>query len=175
MLPRNIKLQIFTRDGNKCLECGDTENLSIDHIKPIHLGGTNRFSNLRTLCVKCNSKKGNYEELSFWERMKQIWYMWDIFATFKTGIEGLVTAKLGDLEKLVNDKQNQITSATTKQVNDLKLSLNPVWEENRKLAVRNVGLENELKLLRKEFNLLLEHLKLEYKVEVKEGYQKIKS
>lgn len=51
--------RIFDRDGKKCVECGVTKNLSIDHIIPVSKGGDSSDSNLRTLCKACNSKKGN--------------------------------------------------------------------------------------------------------------------
>lgn len=54
---RNQK--IFDRDGNKCLECGSTDNLTIDHIKPKAKGGKNTQDNLQTLCKSCNGKKAD--------------------------------------------------------------------------------------------------------------------
>jgi hypothetical protein len=53
------KLAIFERDGNKCLHCGTTQNLTIDHIKPKSKGGSNLVSNLQTLCKSCNGRKGD--------------------------------------------------------------------------------------------------------------------
>jgi hypothetical protein len=51
--------EVFERDNNSCLRCGSTENLSIDHIKPLASGGDNSINNLQTLCKSCNSSKGN--------------------------------------------------------------------------------------------------------------------
>ena len=51
--------RILYRDYNKCLKCGSTENLSMDHINPKVLGGTDSEDNLQTLCGACNSKKGH--------------------------------------------------------------------------------------------------------------------
>ena len=46
-----------------CAYCGSTENLEIDHIKPISKGGTNDFENLQILCKRCNCRKqARYEE-----------------------------------------------------------------------------------------------------------------
>lgn len=50
---------VFARDGDACLKCGTTENLSLDHIVPLASGGDNATSNLQTLCKSCNSSKGN--------------------------------------------------------------------------------------------------------------------
>lgn len=54
---------IFERDGNKCLCCGATERLSIDHILPRVLGGTDEPENLQTLCLSCNCTKGDHESV----------------------------------------------------------------------------------------------------------------
>jgi 5-methylcytosine-specific restriction endonuclease McrA len=50
---------IMKRDGYKCLYCGATENLTLDHIIPQSRGGENSWENLVTCCGSCNVKKGN--------------------------------------------------------------------------------------------------------------------
>jgi hypothetical protein len=50
---------IHTRDGNKCVYCGSTRELTIDHVLPTSRGGQNTWENLVCACVKCNTKKGN--------------------------------------------------------------------------------------------------------------------
>lgn len=62
-IPNRIRQHIFERDGKICLHCGASERLSVDHIKPESKGGTMNFSNLQTLCVSCNSKKGSKWQL----------------------------------------------------------------------------------------------------------------
>lgn len=42
-----------------CSVCLTTERLTADHVVPLSKGGTNDPSNLRTLCVWCNSRRGN--------------------------------------------------------------------------------------------------------------------
>lgn len=63
---RRKKDKIFTRDGNKCLNCGSGYDLTLDHIVPISKGGTSKSENLQTLCKICNKEKGekikNYRE-----------------------------------------------------------------------------------------------------------------
>ena len=49
---------IFKEHGEQCLECGKQHNLTIDHIIPIAMGGTNELKNLQPLCKSCNSRKG---------------------------------------------------------------------------------------------------------------------
>lgn len=43
---------------NKCLCCGSKEKMTIDHVIPLILGGTNSIENIQPLCGSCNSKKG---------------------------------------------------------------------------------------------------------------------
>lgn len=56
---KQFRQSVFDRDGNKCLKCKSTENLTIDHIVPKSRGGSHHIANLQTLCQKCNSKKGD--------------------------------------------------------------------------------------------------------------------
>lgn len=41
-----------------CVDCGSVENLSVDHIMPVALGGSHRRENLQPMCRSCNSRKG---------------------------------------------------------------------------------------------------------------------
>jgi 5-methylcytosine-specific restriction endonuclease McrA len=43
--------------GNVCLRCGSDGALSVDHVVPIILGGSNYIDNLQPLCRSCNSSK----------------------------------------------------------------------------------------------------------------------
>lgn len=49
---------VFNRDGNKCLHCGTSEELTIDHIIPLCRNGADNKVNMQTLCKSCNCKKG---------------------------------------------------------------------------------------------------------------------
>lgn len=55
---KSARDRIFNRDGWKCRECGSEENLTIDHIISVKVGGSNKDSNLQALCKSCNSRKG---------------------------------------------------------------------------------------------------------------------
>lgn len=67
-VPLDVRWRVFARDNYTCqnpaCQCRpqDTANhgceLTIDHIYPVALGGTNDLSNLQTLCRQCNSAKG---------------------------------------------------------------------------------------------------------------------
>ncbi|KAF1858776.1 hypothetical protein Lal_00044810 [Lupinus albus] len=49
---------ILFRDNYTCQYCSLRENLTIDHVVPIALGGEWEWENLVTACAKCNAKKG---------------------------------------------------------------------------------------------------------------------
>lgn len=57
-IPLDIRTAVYERDGRRCLHCGATQNLSLDHIWPYSKGGPDTYENLQTLCRSCNSKKG---------------------------------------------------------------------------------------------------------------------
>ncbi|MCL2687593.1 MAG: HNH endonuclease [Methanobrevibacter sp.] len=57
-VPKLTKRDVFERDNYTCLACGNTKNLTIDHIKPRVMGGTNDINNLQILCKHCNLAKG---------------------------------------------------------------------------------------------------------------------
>lgn len=57
-----MRFSIYKRDGYRCRMCGRTGrfvDLEIDHIKPIAKGGKSTYSNLQTLCKRCNQLKGD--------------------------------------------------------------------------------------------------------------------
>jgi len=53
---------VLQRDGHKCVRCGVTENLHVDHIKPFisHPELRLDINNGRTLCANCHYKTPTY-------------------------------------------------------------------------------------------------------------------
>lgn len=47
---QRVSLAVRERDGWRCTQCGKAGRLEAHHIKPVHLGGDDSPSNLRTLC-----------------------------------------------------------------------------------------------------------------------------
>ena len=65
--PGDLKEQVKSRDGFRCLCCGYGKQriqLQVDHISPSSHGGNHHFDNLQTLCKTCNDAKG-IEKISF--------------------------------------------------------------------------------------------------------------
>ena len=57
-IPKAVREAVLKRDNYRCVNCGSTRNLEVDHDKPLANGGTNHIDNLQTLCQDCNRRKG---------------------------------------------------------------------------------------------------------------------
>jgi predicted restriction endonuclease len=58
---------------HECAYCGETENLTLDHITPRSKGGTDRVTNVLCACKECNTSKGH-----------QMWSDWYLNQEFFT-------------------------------------------------------------------------------------------
>ncbi len=57
-LTADVIAQVFEKHGNKCVYCyRDDVKLTLDHVMPVSLGGTNDADNLVPACKSCNSRK----------------------------------------------------------------------------------------------------------------------
>lgn len=54
----NLRQQVKERDRYRCLACGSTNNLTIDHILPRSMDGASSLENFQTMCQPCNGRKG---------------------------------------------------------------------------------------------------------------------
>jgi 5-methylcytosine-specific restriction endonuclease McrA len=58
IIPTWVKLEVWKRDGGKCIECGSEEDLHFDHIIPWSKGGSSSTpDNIQLLCGKHNIQK----------------------------------------------------------------------------------------------------------------------
>lgn len=53
-----LRDQILERDGYRCVYCGSSDGIGIDHVVPHALGGATLPFNLVCACSTCNSGKG---------------------------------------------------------------------------------------------------------------------
>lgn len=59
VIPSAVKLEVWQRDGGKCVLCGSDQNLHFDHDLPFSKGGSSLLAaNIRLLCAKHNLSKG---------------------------------------------------------------------------------------------------------------------
>ena len=60
IIPTKIKLEVFKRDGGRCVQCGATDDLHFDHILPFSKGGTSlKAENIQLLCARHNLQKSD--------------------------------------------------------------------------------------------------------------------
>ncbi|HUA13658.1 MAG TPA: HNH endonuclease [Verrucomicrobiae bacterium] len=58
VIPSSVKLEVWKRDGGRCVVCASTENLHFDHIIPYSRGGSSKDAkNIQILCSKHNLEK----------------------------------------------------------------------------------------------------------------------
>ena len=50
---------VLARDHHRCVFCGCRTFLTLDHVYPKSLGGTDAIDNLQTVCQPCNARKGD--------------------------------------------------------------------------------------------------------------------
>lgn len=53
-----LREYVFLRDNHKCVDCGTTQDLTLDYIIPLQDGGTMTSDNAATRCRPCNSREG---------------------------------------------------------------------------------------------------------------------
>lgn len=58
-ITQTTKQIVYSRDGGKCVCCGEYEYLEYDHIEPFSCGGNSDLANIQLLCRKCNRSKSN--------------------------------------------------------------------------------------------------------------------
>jgi hypothetical protein len=59
LIPREVKLAVFQRDGGRCIECGSNFDIQYDHVIPFSMGGASTVENLQILCADCNRRKSD--------------------------------------------------------------------------------------------------------------------
>jgi hypothetical protein len=58
VIPTKVKLEVWKRDGGKCVVCGATDELHFDHVVPYSKGGTSLVAeNVQLLCARHNLEK----------------------------------------------------------------------------------------------------------------------
>ena len=60
MIPSDVKLAVWKRDGGRCVTCGSEDNLHFDHLLPFSKGGSSLLAqNIQLLCARHNLAKSD--------------------------------------------------------------------------------------------------------------------
>lgn len=58
LIPSPVKLEVWKRDGGRCVKCGATDHLHFDHVIPYSRGGASIVAeNIQLLCARHNLEK----------------------------------------------------------------------------------------------------------------------
>jgi 5-methylcytosine-specific restriction endonuclease McrA len=57
-ITKERRAAIYARDGYKCVYCGSSGPLTLDHAVPRSAGGSHHTNNLLTACRRCNCARG---------------------------------------------------------------------------------------------------------------------
>jgi len=71
-ISKSTRKEIFTRDNYTCVYCKRrfmANELTIDHLVPLALGGYDEITNYVTACTECNNRKGHMKLLDFCESL----------------------------------------------------------------------------------------------------------
>ncbi len=60
-ISRAQRRRVYARDGHRCVDCGTSDDLTLDHIVPLALEVKRNYRDdeLATRCRPCNSRRGN--------------------------------------------------------------------------------------------------------------------
>lgn len=67
-----LRRTIFGRDGSKCVYCGATEGLCLDHVIPASAGGATSERNMVVSCESCNGAKSDFDLADFMVKLHKV-------------------------------------------------------------------------------------------------------
>ena len=73
--PKEIRKMLYNNADGRCVLCGRKivyDEMTLDHIKPLALGGEDNANNLQCTCEACNLFKGSVLPDDFMERITDI-------------------------------------------------------------------------------------------------------
>jgi hypothetical protein len=156
MIPVATKQKLREKFNNQCVRCKTTEDLSIDHIVPKWLGGTDHFDNLQVLCRACNWRKGNTPP--FWVRVRHLFsgffykYLMEIKGELSSKLEIFTNNQLKinqsnqDLNKALHSKIELAVKSLEGRINILEFEAKALKTENIRLNERLRGIEDYNKI-----------------------------
>lgn len=67
-----VRDMVMIRDKYRCVYCGATEGLEIDHVIPASKGGASTTRNLVTACTACNCTKSDGDLAEFFVKLHRV-------------------------------------------------------------------------------------------------------
>lgn len=111
-----------------CKQCGATENLTVDHIIPVSLGGSSDLFNLQVLCGECNLKKGH--QTTMFQILKTYWNKRKLkpFDALNARIKSLHAVALGEIHAIEARTKAELKRQDGQRIADIK-SINTDYAE----------------------------------------------
>ena len=77
--------EVFEKFNNKCFNCGNIDNLVIDHHHPLSMGNPLAEENAVLLCNMCNCRKNNLHPIEFYsdDQLNRLNFIFNIKTTNK--------------------------------------------------------------------------------------------
>lgn len=92
----DVRKLIYNYANGRCELCGRKilfDDMTIDHIKPLSMGGADVVENLACTCYTCNTFKGNVNPDNFMERISLI-YLYQLEKKCKNKVKWAVMRKI---------------------------------------------------------------------------------
>lgn len=128
---KNYKSAAKTRDGHQCRVCKGEDHLQVHHVKPRSEGGTDKLSNLMTLCKECHQK--HHREGLPLPKQKSSFYM---FASHVQQGKNYLQAELRKIAPLqttfgyITSYHRKKANIEKSHVNDAVMIANPTSKPN---------------------------------------------
>lgn len=74
--------------GESCVCCGSDDNVTVDHILPLSMGGSNTIDNIQITCYRCNSERAR---MGASDDRRNSWPLWfgDVLNTKNLSAKGI--------------------------------------------------------------------------------------
>lgn len=100
--------------GGQCDSCGKKERLTIDHIIPIALGGSDSVTNMHLLCTGCHRKKNGNEIADILTKIKGIQIKQDPMAVYEDIIQRLIQLR-AEIDQAISNWKSEIERVENRQ------------------------------------------------------------
>lgn len=113
LVPPLTNRELFKRDKNMCLYCGNkfpASQLTRDHVSPRSKGGPDIWSNVVSACAPCNHAKGNYTLDEIGMRLIALPYTPNIAERMILMNRNILADQMEFLQNLIQDRSSRLPS-----------------------------------------------------------------